>query len=784
MVNTQSIFSQWDYAIDSSLDGVASRERPSVGGTTYEIYGVAVKQTADKVYFAVNANLPLEGQSHPRATDGVINWGDLILNFNGSSLNAANGNLVGIRFSGNNEADVVGTGIFDDVLAKSVVSDNVPYRGRDTLGGYNQLVRERGGIPSNGDLVADDPYFDLNEQIRNVIQSGNRLGDITQLSTAEMADLNFGTPGSQTFGFAVDRSLLPEGEFTMHLAPECGNDVVALKGKLFGPPGIDIEKKTNCVDVDAPENAIPLQPGARVQWTYEVKNTGDIPFTFDQVKVTDDKVAPVSFDASSDANQDRILSPDETWLYVASGFVEDLRKTSTPITKTVDLDFETDGAGNSLKAGEFIDDEYKEAYGLTISSLKISDKTEDPNHKTMIFDTANPTGDDKDLGSPHKDFGGPGESHDGTSGEDGGNRQPLSNVLIISQDNNPNDPNDKANGGVMRFDWEDPTQLNYIDILDVDKGDINNKIRTYNEQGNLIQEYSVPPKGDNSHQRIELGGELASRLEMIFDPSADGSASGAITNIGFTQSEYVYKNVSTVKVDGFKDVEDSDASYYRNGEAECICPPSKPVSSSDNPTQPPVGNDSLFKDDSLEGTSEQNMLKGCHGNDSIEGHSGDDLLWGGRGQDTGYGNGGNDQLWGRKGQDTVYGGNGNDSLWGGRGQDIVCGNDGDDCLWGRKGQDTVYGGDGNDQLKGGLGKDHLWGGKGEDQFLLSRNGLSIIQDFQLHHDVIALTGNMKFEDLSVRKQGSNTLIQFQDETVARFKEIAPSLITADSFVSI
>lgn len=322
MVNNQSIFGIWDSAIDSGSDGIYYPQTPSVGGTTFENYGIAVKQTADKVYFAVNSNLPLQGQADANAADGMINWGDFILNFSGSSLNAANGNLMGIRFASNNEAGVADTGVFGGVTATSVVSQNYPLRDH-TLQGYNKYVRDNGGTPSNGDLSADDPYFNQNEQIRNVIQSGTRLGGLTQLSEAELSDLDLDTPGSQTFGFAADRSLLPSGDFTLHLAPECGNDVIVLEGRLL-TPGIDIEKKTNLVDVTSPENAIAVQPGTSVLWTYDLENTGEIPFNFNQIKVTDDKVANISFLSSSDAAQDNILSPGETWTFAAIGIAEEL----------------------------------------------------------------------------------------------------------------------------------------------------------------------------------------------------------------------------------------------------------------------------------------------------------------------------------------------------------------------------------------------------------------------------------------------------------------------------
>lgn len=95
-------------------------------------------------------------------------------------------------------------------------------------------------------------------------------------------------------------------------------------------PGIDIEKSTNGVDADAPADAPEIAPGEPVTWTYEVTNTGNVPFTFDQVGVVDDNgtanhagddFAP-TFLAGSDDGGDLILSPGERWSYEATAAAE------------------------------------------------------------------------------------------------------------------------------------------------------------------------------------------------------------------------------------------------------------------------------------------------------------------------------------------------------------------------------------------------------------------------------------------------------------------------------
>jgi uncharacterized repeat protein (TIGR01451 family) len=103
-------------------------------------------------------------------------------------------------------------------------------------------------------------------------------------------------------------------------------------------PGIVIKKYTNGFDADNPDDRdVPqLQPGAVVTWTYVVTNTGNITFAQATVVVTDSQpgVVPVLVTAS-DGNSDRLLSPGESWRYVATGTVQNL---DTPATGTIVVD--------------------------------------------------------------------------------------------------------------------------------------------------------------------------------------------------------------------------------------------------------------------------------------------------------------------------------------------------------------------------------------------------------------------------------------------------------------
>ena len=103
---------------------------------------------------------------------------------------------------------------------------------------------------------------------------------------------------------------------------------------VTGVPNIDIEKFTNGADADEPNGAdVPeIAPGETVNWTYQVTNTGDNPFDISEVVVVDDNGTPADtsddfnpvLDATSDANSDGVLSPGETWTFLASDVAQTL----------------------------------------------------------------------------------------------------------------------------------------------------------------------------------------------------------------------------------------------------------------------------------------------------------------------------------------------------------------------------------------------------------------------------------------------------------------------------
>ncbi|MFP5273432.1 S8 family serine peptidase [Coleofasciculus sp.] len=165
------------------------------------------------------------------------------------------------------------------------------------------------------------------------------------------------------------------------------------------------------------------------------------------------------------------------------------------------------------------------------------------------------------------------------------------------------------------------------------------------------------------------------------------------------------------------------------------------------------------------------------GNDTVIGSLGDDVIYGAEGDDILRGDLNKGCLSGAiAGDDILYGGTGNDKLYG---------KGGNDQLFGEEGNDKIWGDDGDDLLWGGLGHDQLIGGQGYDTFVLAvGEGTDKIRDFHIAEDLLGLSGELTFDQLSISQHGKNTWIDFNDETLAVLTGVNASTLTADASVLI
>ena len=238
------LFNGWNYTIDSFDDGADGNQRGAE--SSYEIYGMALKETADQVYIAINSNLNLGGQYAEGAEDEYIHYGDLFLNLSGADLGDAQGNLFAIQFDAGNDSGVNQVGVYGDVIGTNTAAEN---SGFDQMTAHRDWANEEyeangakvKWTASMGDLSYTEYFQQGRHTVSSSIQSGDYLGGITFLNEQQLADagLNFGAvnsgvAGRHTIGFNFDRSLLPEGDYIAHVFTECINDGLAMLGQL--PP--------------------------------------------------------------------------------------------------------------------------------------------------------------------------------------------------------------------------------------------------------------------------------------------------------------------------------------------------------------------------------------------------------------------------------------------------------------------------------------------------------------------------------------------------------------------
>jgi hypothetical protein len=207
------------YDIDSYVDSMAGDE---VGGTKYEIYGSAWKQTSDKIFFGMKTNMPLEGvDSQYAENDNRVGWGDLIIQC--QNLTYA------VRFASNNGSGVSELGLYRVDSLKEEVNEN-----GNKLANHGEIIDhidEKGGPGtfSLGGLSVST--FSPHKHIDSLINTGTKLSGIEFLNAEELNELGFDVlsnlPGSHTIGFSFDSSELEGLSCYYYVGPECNNDIIA-----------------------------------------------------------------------------------------------------------------------------------------------------------------------------------------------------------------------------------------------------------------------------------------------------------------------------------------------------------------------------------------------------------------------------------------------------------------------------------------------------------------------------------------------------------------------------
>ena len=307
------------------------------------------------------------------------------------------------------------------------------------------------------------------------------------------------------------------------------------------------------------------------------------------------------------------LNADGSYTYVANG--------SGGGGATAVIDFENLPAGTVLSSIQTI-------HGLvTISGTNplLAGNT------AIIFDSANPTGNDFDLGTTNQDFGGPGVGIGGEAGAEYENNTPHRNILIVAENltdaNNDgliDDPDDATTiGSILAFDFQgigSTVTLEGMTIIDVEQSEAAAEVFFYDANGNQIGlPFALPQVGDNGVAEVSFGDiSGVARMEVHLN------GSGAIDNIAF-------------RPDGEGG---TDKFTYE-------------IADADGDTSTATLTIDVTTGSVVSSTSSLFSLASAPAGETVLGTDGDDLLFGGDGDD---------ELIGGLGDDTLFGGGGADSF--------------------------------------------------------------------------------------------------------------------------
>ncbi len=201
-----------------------------------------------------------------------------------------------------------------------------------------------------------------------------------------------------------------------------------------------------------------------------------------------------------------------------------------------DIDFEGIAPGTIL-------DEVSEGSGITgnLNGVQVDVFGSNPDfsagtNAAVVFDSANPTGGDVDLGTPNEVFGGPGVGAGGETSND----TALGNVLIVAEnlvdsdsDDLVDDPDDAdLAGAYLEFRFSKKVTVNSVTIMDVEREEgEDGTFLVLSGPGIPTSLIAIPPTGDNGVVTIDgigLAGVKTLRVQL----NGSGAVSSVVVNAG------------------------------------------------------------------------------------------------------------------------------------------------------------------------------------------------------------------------------------------------------------
>ena len=178
------------------------------------------------------------------------------------------------------------------------------------------------------------------------------------------------------------------------------------------------------------------------------------------------------------------------------------------------LDFDTDGGGNPIQAGQDVSEAYGSLWGIHIAVYDLGGTVPST---PIAFDSAAPTGGDDDLGTPNEAHGGPGIGSGGTWT----NLTPLQNLLINAEntrdsdgDGLVDDPDDENDGATFVITFDEPHCVDGLTILDIQNHQGDAELLYQDADGNTLATDTVSGETGNNH-RAEVTNEVCDVSVLI-----------------------------------------------------------------------------------------------------------------------------------------------------------------------------------------------------------------------------------------------------------------------------
>ena len=186
------------------------------------------------------------------------------------------------------------------------------------------------------------------------------------------------------------------------------------------------------------------------------------------------------------------------------------------------IDFSFTGSGAVLPANTYVKRQWKGSHGLVIKAL-LTNGGYAPQSRSRILDTAHPTANATNFGSPNANCGrgGPGIGSGGDPTQPGGNCVAQGNVLII-QESDTIDAAVNPNGGVFDFTFLSPTRVVHMGLMGIEEGTATMQVMT---DKNQTIDIPIAGLGDNSVEQVHIG-YVVQHIQLTL------TGPGAVTEIG------------------------------------------------------------------------------------------------------------------------------------------------------------------------------------------------------------------------------------------------------------